>query len=201
MQADAARNGRLIALDGIHGASLRTAGKQLLRNAAEGHKAGGVSEWNASNIFFELQQADPSLAKPSPRVLMLLYAADLVFRLRWEILPLLEEGRCVVAAPYVETAFALGKAAHVSKRWLVELLRFAPKPQACYRIHEDREPTSWIGKPQVGFVDYACNLLAEHSPDFHQGMLRDRVVDYLHALARRKGCQTVPNAAAGSIRK
>ena len=48
---------------------------------------------------------------PSARTLLLLYAADLAFRLRWQIRPALAEGRTVVAAPYVDTAVAFGRAA------------------------------------------------------------------------------------------
>ena len=36
-----------------------------------------------------------------PQTLVLLYASDLLFRLRWEIRPALAEGRTVVVAPYV----------------------------------------------------------------------------------------------------
>ena len=44
------------------------------------------------------------------RTLTLVYAADLAFRLRWEIRPVLEAGGVVIAAPYVETAVAFGAA-------------------------------------------------------------------------------------------
>ena len=63
---------------------------------------------------------------PSARTLLLLYAADLAFRLRWEIRPALAEGRTVVAAPYVDTAMAFGRAAGVPVGWLTNLFRFAP---------------------------------------------------------------------------
>ena len=42
------------------------------------------------------------------RTLALVYAADLAFRLRWEIRPVLDAGGVVVASPYVETAVAFG---------------------------------------------------------------------------------------------
>ena len=44
-----------------------------------------------------------------PRTLLLLYAADLAFRLRWEIRPALAEGHTVIAAPYLDTAFAFSR--------------------------------------------------------------------------------------------
>ena len=57
--------------------------------------------------------ADAAAGAPSARTLLLLYAADLAFRLRWEIRPALAAGRTVVAAPYVDTAVAFGRAAGV----------------------------------------------------------------------------------------
>jgi hypothetical protein len=51
-----------------------------------------VSKCDGSSIFYELGRGDPTLAKPSPRTLVLLYASDLVFRLRWEIQPALQQG-------------------------------------------------------------------------------------------------------------
>src|SRR5262249_50080316 len=67
---------------------------------------------------------------PSVRTLLLLYAADLAFRLRWEIRPALAEGRSVVAAPYVDTAGAFGRAAGIDPAWLTNLFLFAPRPTA-----------------------------------------------------------------------
>ena len=51
----------------------------------------------------------------SPRTLLLLYAADLAFRLRWEIRPALDAGQTVIAAPYLDTAFAFGRACGLSR--------------------------------------------------------------------------------------
>ena len=62
-------------------------------------------------MFQELAVADEAAGAPSARTLLLLYAADLAFRLRWQIRPALAEGRTVVAAPYVDTAMAFGRAA------------------------------------------------------------------------------------------
>src|ERR1700733_14749693 len=89
-------SGRLISLDVIEGRDAVPAAKRLLKaSPAEG----GISIWDASSIFFEMDGLDVS-DTPSPRTLVLLYAADLFFRLRWEIIPALEEGKSVVAAPY-----------------------------------------------------------------------------------------------------
>jgi thymidylate kinase len=130
--------GKLIALEGAWGPSVAGAAEELLRRATDGVQPGKISEWDASGIFGELRLSEPGMARPSPRTLVLLYAADLAFRLRREILPALEEGRCVVAAPYVQSAIAFGTAAGLPRRWLVDLFRFAPEPQERYRLRESR---------------------------------------------------------------
>ena len=69
--------------------------------------------------------AEPETVVVSPRMLALLYTADLVFRLRWEIRPALTEGRVVIAAPYVHTATAVGVGLGLPETWLREVLRVA----------------------------------------------------------------------------
>ncbi len=71
---------------------------------------------------------------------MLLYAADLAFRVRWQIEPALAAGKTVIAAPYVETALALGRAAGLNEEWVAELLRFAPKAAASESVKNRRVP-------------------------------------------------------------
>src|SRR5512134_2452575 len=100
--------GRLVALDGVDGARVMKEARALAR--AEGRRA-GVSPWDASGIFAQLAAGSDELQRPSPRTMTLLYAADLAFRLRWQIRPALADGRTVIAAPYVGTAIALGVAA------------------------------------------------------------------------------------------
>ena len=188
--------GRLIALEGMRGPDLAATAKRLLRYFCRRKVAGRVSRWNASNIFCELRPGDPGVPGPSPRTLVLLYAADLAFRLRREIRPALEEGQCVIAAPYVESAIAFGKAAGVSRRWLVGLFRFAPKPQACYRVQERKEPSAPNGQekrglPGDGFLEFCCATLSANSPSWNRVVIRRRFLAYLEALERRRRCETV----------
>src|SRR5439155_22643618 len=95
----------LVAVDGVNGAAVKAAARARLA-AADRHLRGGISVWDASGVFGELAVAGDEAGRPSARTLLLLYAADLAFRLRWEIRPALAEGRLVVAAPYVDTAIA-----------------------------------------------------------------------------------------------
>ena len=143
---------RLIAVDGIDAAALVAAAKKLL--GAPGR--GGISHWDASGVFQELAVADEAAGAPSPRTLLLLYAADLAFRLRWEIRPALAEGYTVVAAPYVETAVAFGRAAGIPAGWLANLFRFAPRPAERRFVHRSgRRNKAGVD----GFVGFGCHQM------------------------------------------
>ncbi len=189
MPIEAARKGRLIALEGARGADLSATAKRLLRHLCR-KSEGGVSEWDASNIFSELRMGDANIPGPSPRTLVLLYATDLAFRLRWEIKPALEEGQCVIAAPYVHSAIAFGKAAGLPRRWLVDVFRFVPKPQAFYRVPE-RKAVGTTTKPLDGYLEFCSAALCGASPPWNPVELRKSFVAYLDALEHRRGCQAV----------
>lgn len=135
----ASPDSRLIAVEGFDARALASRAREIARAAGRGS---GVSLLDASGIFTELAAADADVDPPSPRTSMLLYAADLAFRLRWQIEPALAAGKTVVAAPYVETAIALGRAAGLDEAWIVELLRFAPKAQARQSLKSRRQPTA-----------------------------------------------------------
>jgi len=101
-----ARRAMLISVDGVSGTAVAAAARVALAGVARSHR-GGVSTWDASGLFQDLIVAEEEAGIPSARTLLLLYAADLAFRLRWEIRPALEAGRVVVAAPYVDSATLL----------------------------------------------------------------------------------------------
>jgi len=193
----AASKGRLVALEGAAGPELVPSGKRLLDQLLRGRDEGGVSSFDASGIFFELRKGDKEIPQPSPRTLVLLYAADLMFRLRWEIRPALEEGMLVVAAPYVDTGIAFGKAAGLPKRWLVELFSFAPRAEQVYRLKEKREISGWKFKRSQGYLEFCCKTLIASSPAWHPEELRERLLGYLDALERRGGCQTATEKILG----
>ncbi|HEY2934386.1 MAG TPA: hypothetical protein VGK99_21820 [Acidobacteriota bacterium] len=189
--AEARCKGQLIALEGTRGPELTAAARKLQSHLKSRKIAGGVSEWDASNIFFEMGHLDSKVSDLSPRTLLLLYAADLAFRLRWEIRPALEEGRCVIAAPYVQSAAAFGKAAGLPRRWMAELFRFAPKPQISYRVRESEKFAPSAEKASAGFLEFCFRVLGASSSSWDSKRLRERSIQYLEALERRRGCQTI----------
>ncbi len=190
-----AKRGQLVALEGAGALALAEQGRQVAALHKRGRVIGGVSRWDASGVFFEMDLRNADIGGPSPKTLMILCAADLAFRLRWEILPLLDEGRSVVAAPYVESFVALGKAFGVSRRWLVDLFRFAPRPEAVYRVNETARAER--GRKSRGYLDYSVDLLNAGSLVWNPSEVHARVVAYLEALERRGGCKIAGARAAG----
>jgi hypothetical protein len=165
----------LIAVDGVDAAAVLADA----RAALEGPARGGISLWDASGVFQELAVADETAGSPSARTLLLLYAADLAFRLRWQIRPALAEGRTVVAAPYVETAMAFGRAAGLDSAWLSNLLRFAPRAKTRRFVHR----TQTRGKrAKDGFVGFSCDRLAAGLTKRE----RQRMVEQTAAHLRRR---------------
>jgi hypothetical protein len=191
-----ARKPALIAVDGVAGPAITAAARAALTSIDRAARS-GVSQWDASGLFEELAVADDSAGRPSVRTLLLLYAADLAFRLRWEIRPALAEGRSVVAAPYVDTAIAFGRAAGLGAAWLSNLFQFAPRPDA--RRYADASARG--GAMSGGFVEFGW----EHAVDAANGITRvelmDRMTAYLRARAGRRVTAAAPRRPSASRRR
>ena len=127
----------------------------------------------------------------SPRTLLLLYAVDLSFRLRWQILPALEEGTTVIAAPYVETAIGFGRASGLPQSWLRELLRFAPQAAETYRAPEEKLPFNKRGKPGESFLEFCFLQLRQASPAWMTEEIRNAFFSHLRTLETRGKCKLV----------
>ena len=180
-RAGVTRNGStLISIDAVNAHALKDTARSVA--AANRRHHAGVSSWGASGIFDELTFADSEAGIPSMRTLLLLYAADLAFRLRWEIEPALDEGRMVIAAPYVATPIALGQAAGLDAHWLADLFQFAPPATEHHII--DPAPARPIAERQ-GFVEFAWRHLDTHLGGLTRLELMDRTRRHLRAIAKR----------------
>lgn len=170
--------GRLLAIDGVNHAAMRDKARMVIATIPP-ETRGGISVWDASGIFGDLLVAGEEAGQPSPRTLLLLYAADLAFRLRWEIRPALEEGKAVIAAPYVATAMAFGKAAGIDAAWLANLFHFAPKPTESRAVDTEPERKE---KDRSGFAELACETVSGG-----RGATRRELLDRTrtHLLKRR----------------
>jgi thymidylate kinase len=177
MKAATRARAELIAVDGVDASAVAAAAKEALASPSRG----GISKWDASGVFQDLAAAEREAGAPSARTLLLLYAADLAFRLRWQIRPALAEGRTVVAAPYVATAIAFGRAAGLPNTWLANLFGFAPRPNAHVLVHAARE-----GRARDGFIAFACDRVAGGEHAGLRRKLSEGTAAYLRLSDRRK---------------
>ena len=181
------RAGRLIAVEGAVGRDVSEAATALYDSLTERHVNTGVSRWDASGLFTDVVSAPVAQRDLSPRTLLLLYAADLAFRVRWEIGPALEQGLVIVAAPYVMTATAFGRATGLSIEWLKTLFRFAPHPTRTVILRDRKPQRPWKRKPDRGFAE-SCTTLLEATPErFARKTAREDMVEALAAAAEKEG--------------
>jgi len=193
MAPNTPRAGRLIALDGSRGADLGKSANRLVEALQARGVDGVVSRWDASGLFGELSQAGDR-ATVSPRTLSLVYAADLAFRLRWEIRPALEAGVVVIAAPYVETAAAFGAGCGLPEQWLRELLRFAPRPDLQALARERKLDRAWKPRFDRGYPEFCAALLSQAPPRLLSKQARAAVIA---ALEQPRGRRLYPLAGDG----
>ena len=175
--------GQLIVVDGS-GASLSAAAKTLTAALRRERDGSGISGWDSSGIFTEIDtDTDADAESPSARTLTLLYAADLAFRIRWQIRPAIDAGLSVVAAPYVDTAKALAISAGLPRKWVQELFRFAPRPDRSYHAF-DRTPRA-VGRSKGDYVDRFVGAIAASGAPVDAGQLRKQSAAYLLAIEKR----------------
>ena len=154
-------HGRLIAVDGTRGKDTSAAAAAVIGALKERSVDCAISRFDASGLFGELAAAGRGDRNISARTLTLVYAADLAFRLRWEIRPVLESGGIVIAAPYTETAVAFGLAAGLDEAWIRELLRFAPKPGYRSRAEERKVDRGWKPRLDRSYAEYCVAMLED----------------------------------------
>jgi thymidylate kinase len=171
---------RLVAIDGVNGAALTATARGLM--TASPRRTMGISTWDASGIFGEVVVAEDAAGRPSARTLLILYAADLAFRLRWEIRPALDEGLTVVAVPYVDTAIAFGRAAGLGTDWLTDVFSFAPKAGVRRLVNA---PAARAISDRKGFVEFGCQQIAGSFAGPPRRLLIRRTSMHLRAEGRR----------------
>lgn len=178
--------GRLIAIDGSRGKDTAGAAEAVAASLRKAGIACAISRFDASGLFSELAAAARGDRHISIRSLTLVYAADLAFRLRWEIRPLLAEGGVVIAAPYVDTAAALGAACALPEAWVRELLRFAPQPDWRGRAEERKPNRGWKPRLDRGYAEYCAAMLQASAPDLASKRARRGAIARLEPGRGRK---------------
>jgi hypothetical protein len=195
--------GRLIAVEAVRGRDTERGAAQV-RNALK-HKRpemrAAISHWDASGTFYELRCAGRKALTVAPRTLLLLYASDLAFRLRWEIQPALANGQIVIAAPYLETAIAFGEAAGLPPKWMDELFRFAPRPEVCLHMKTTKAGAGWKRRPMDGFPEFGAAALSVGQHANRDSPRCERAVESLLRLKRAGVCDDLRKKSLGSLFK
>ena len=178
--------GRLIAIDGTRGRDTMRAAQALADELKRRSVRCAVSHWDASGLFAELALGPDRHI--SARALSLVYAADLAFRLRWEIRPILESGGVVIAAAYVDTAVAFGESAGLTAAWLRELLRFAPAADGSARAVERKLDKRWKRRLDRGYAEYCAAVLSRSAPKASSKAARKRMKVRPHMEKSHPSC-------------
>jgi hypothetical protein len=207
MAQPVAHPGRLITIDGTRGKDTAAAAAAVIAALKAAGIESAVSRFDASGLFGELAAAGRGDRTISTRTLTLVYAADLAFRLRWEIRPVLEAGGVVIAAPYVETAVAFGAGCGLSEAWIRELLRFAPKPDVRARVEERKLDRGWKSRLDRGYPEYCAAMLDSALPKLTSKQARRNAMALLDTPKGRKvfrlskkGVDELVKAVTGSLR-
>ena len=178
--------GRLIAVDGSRGKDVAAAAGDLVASLKRERIECAVSRWDASGLFTDMAAGGGIDRNLSIRTLSLVYAADLAFRFRWEIRPALEAGGVVVAAPYTDTAVALGATCGLDEEWLRLLMRFATVPDFRGLTEERKIDKPWKRRADRGYAEYGAMMLATTAPKHVSKAARRRMMEVLDRTRGRK---------------
>jgi hypothetical protein len=193
MSPKAARRA-LVAVEAVRGRDAERGASQLRAALLRKHgdADAGISHWDASGTFFELHLGARKNLTLSPRTLLLLYASDLAFRLRWEIRPAVAAGQIVIAASYTETAIAFGEAAGLPRKWMVELFRYAPRPDLCLHVKDAKDGAPWKPRAMDGFPEFGAAALSPGQPYRKRPSPRcEQAVEALRRLKRESRCDNL----------
>jgi hypothetical protein len=192
--------GRLISVDGTRGKDVTLAANDIVARLKHDGIECAVSRWDASGLFTDMTAGIGGDRNVSIRTLSLVYAADLAFRLRWEIRPVLEAGGVVIAAPYIDTAVAFGSICGLDEEWLRRLMRFAPA--AGYRglVDERKIDRPWKRRTDRGYAEYGALLLEAAAPKRVSKPARRRMMTMLDRARGRK-VYHLTNKGIGALAK
>ncbi len=125
------RKGVLIAIEGIDGSGKTSVAKRITKWLMENNiKALYTSEPSKSPIGLLIKEKIISVpVRRDARIEALLFAADRLWHVIYEILPHLKEGTVVIADRYYFSSIAYQGALGAPIEWIKELNKFAPEPE------------------------------------------------------------------------
>ena len=119
-------------VEGIDGSGKTTQVSLLSQWLRSRGIAVAFSEWNSSPLVSDTTRRGKKKEMYTPSTFSLIHATDFADRLERYILPMLKAGAVVCADRYAYTAFARDVVRGVSRRWVRNLYRFAPRPNLAF---------------------------------------------------------------------
>jgi dTMP kinase len=140
-----------IVLEGIDGCGKSTQAKMLCQwLRGEGKKVLLTAEPTRNEIGQFIRKVLSGSHEVDPKTLALLFTADRYEHLRNEVLPALKERKIVLSERYYPSTIAYQEAQGVPREWLVEINKFARKPDLV--IFLDVEPEGGVARTETGEI-------------------------------------------------
>ena len=195
MTTGAMPTGRLVAVEGSRGRDIADAARRVWDALKSRGAHGGISWWDASGTFFESRQVKKKEFVPSPRTLVLFYAVDLQFRLKWEIEPLAGRRAHRDRGTLHGTIRAFGRAAGIPKAWLDAVLAPCRPADVSLRAKEGKKKSGWSGGSEEGFCETCAVAMANDRQQVDLAKLRRAMIEVLERRERRGALSRVRKKA------
>lgn len=127
-RSELARQGVLLAGEGLDGSGKTTVMKFVLRQLEQCGWEGLITNWNDVKDIYNLTQRLTKAGYLDGNARILMGAAELAARYAYEVRPALAQGKVVVANKYMVSAIAHALARGCSREWVELVYEFAPQP-------------------------------------------------------------------------
>lgn len=143
-EVEFARNGALIAMEGLDGAGKSTVADETVQRLLEEGLEVVVTNWNSTseiyNLIVDLSASD-SIDSETRGIM---FAAELAARVHFIVKPALEAGKLVIATKYVSAAIAHAVARGGDETFFRQLYHFAP--EADLTVYLDVDPFAALAR-------------------------------------------------------
>jgi dTMP kinase len=122
------KRGLLVVGEGLDGSGKTEVMRELARRLHDRGRGVLLTNWNDTVEIYNIVQELTATGEATPELRIVLGAAELAARYRYEILPALERGDVVLANKYVVSALAHACARGHERDFVLRAYRFAPSP-------------------------------------------------------------------------
>src|SRR5947208_14984258 len=182
--------GKLIIVEGIDGSGKSTQISLLSHWLRSRGYAVAFSEWNSSPLVRKTTRRGKKKEMFKPTTFSLMHATDFADRSERYITPLLKAGAIVCADRYAYTAFARDVARGVSRRWVLNLYRFAIHPSLAFFFREPLDVALGRilgGRDAIKYYEAGMDLGLARDVEESFRIFQGRILDEYEAMAAEVG--------------